>query len=455
MLNNVIHAVWRSSTINLDNEVIIMILYDLNSLSNISNICLQSSTHSPSQTQWIGALSALLNEISTKAPFLAEIQAKETGKPVHFCEIEVMRCMTQIRQAIEFMHTNQVLISNNCQIKKIPVGRVLALTTFSSPYSSIFHKLLPAMLSNNIFLICVSPLAYNCSKYLFEMIERCLSLYIANINQHIFLVSNLIPPESVITHFDFQYIMFTGKTQTAASIKKVIGYKRGTFETGSNALAYIDSSCKNNLKKVAHKLIHAAFDQSGQRCIALKNLFIQANFVQPLLNSIVEFSSRLKIGNPLLADTVVGPLFPDHLRRLINSVEDLESHGYQRLCGEQINDNLLKPIILLDKFGTYSSIQELYGPVLCVHVVNSLDDINADYWMRSSLSSSCYSEDLHIQQDFILCCNSSGSICINCGPDYRNDLIPFGGFYYENDGKEDFHSLMHELYHEQYIFNAD
>ena len=42
-----------------------------------------------------------------------------------------------------------------------------------------------------------------------------------------------------------------------------------------------------------------------------------------------------------------------------------------------------------------------------------------------------FSENIEQIQRFVDYCNTSGTICINCGPDRRDDALPFGGFFDE------------------------
>ena len=195
---------------------------------------------------------------------------------------------------------------------------------------------------------------------------------------------------------------------------------------------------------MAEALVNSAFAQSGMRCIGLKNLFVNQKISEQFVNTIVNYTEKVSIGNPMNSDVVVGPIYDDTiLSNIMNSISQLKKSGYRILTGGYIqNDNILQPTILLNSLSNTLSVKEMYGPVLCVHTVENFKNINCAYYQRSSLNTAIFSKDLNSIQNFIEYCDTCGTICVNCGPDKRNDELPFGGIYDENDGKEDLESLI-------------
>lgn len=380
---------------------------------------------------------------------LAIEQANESGKPVNYCNIEITRCIVQLNQATKYLRNRMACYEKSNTVKYIPIGVVLAITTFSSPYSSFFHKFLPAMICGNLFVFVPSPKVCKCSIVLFNLIEQCMQKNYDNydISKRMICVdTQYITGVEIIEHLKFDYILFTGKSETASLIKKQIGYKHGVFETGSNALAYVDATIKN-IDYVAEQLVKSAFAQSGMRCIGLKNLFIQKEISDSLINEILSKAKKIQSGNALNLETMVGPIYDNVvLTELLEYISLLKQSGYSILLGGYVKDgNILLPTILVDNSNSFCSVKEMYGPVLCVHVVNDFKEIEECYYRRSSLNTALFSNNMEEIQRFVKYCDTCGTICINCGPDKRDDELPFGGLFDENDGKEDLESLVREL----------
>lgn len=386
---------------------------------------------------------------------LAKTQAKESGKPVKYCRIEVERCVDQLNQAVAYIRYKYefTYLGNIRNIKYLPVGIVLAITTFSSPYSSFFHKIIPALIKGNMFVFVPSSKAVVCSRMMFNIFEQCMETFLGGITKRIFCVdTSLVDASDVIGCMKYDYILFTGKSETASLLKQQIGYKHGMFETGSSAMAYVDEAI-DDIEGLAKQLVYAAFAQSGMRCIGLKNLFIQKKISRSLIRQIAYFAKRIPVGNPLESDVIVGPIYDAMtLSTLMNDIMKLKESGYQIVTGGYVrNNNLLLPTIMLDLSDGILSTKEMYGPVLCIHVVDNFESIKFDYYQRSSLNTAFFSKNLNMVNRFVEYCDTCGTICINCGPDKRDDSLPFGGLFDENDGKEDLETLLKALSIEQRV----
>lgn len=399
--------------------------------------------------------SVLINASKEK---LSILQAKESGKPIKYCRIELERCDELINQAIAYIrykHINSYYAKIKSE-KRLPIGIVLAITTFSSPYSSFFHKIIPAIISGNLFVFVPSAKVCNCSMTIFSMLEKCLTVYLNDMDKRIFCIdAELIKSNEIVAQLKFDYILFTGKSETAALIKQQVGYCHGMFETGSNAMAYVDKTIED-IGSLAEKLVYAAFAQTGMRCIGLKNLFIQKEIGELLIKQIIYQTKKIIKGNPLDSDVIVGPIYDTVSRNtLLKNIGHLKESGYQVIEGGYVENDILAPTLLLDLDSDILSTKEMYGPVLCIHIVKDFEDIKQDYYRRSSLNTAFFTKDLNEANRFIEYCSTCGTICINFGPDKRDDKLPFGGLFDENDGKEDLETLVEALSIEQKVLFGD
>ena len=162
---------------------------------------------------------------------------------------------------------------------------------------------------------------------------------------------------------------------------------------------------------------------------------------------------KLVIGKAEHIDTDIGPIKDANTRReLFEYIKLLESSGYNTLIGGEIKEEFLLPTILEDKREkTKLSIQEMYGPVMVLHKVKSFHDICVEYYKRSSLQSSIYSNDSHEVMEFVNYNKWCGNICVNYGPALRIDSLPFGGLFDENEGKECLDNIVKIVAKEQLV----
>ncbi|WP_313187093.1 aldehyde dehydrogenase [Lacrimispora sp.] len=401
-------------------------------------------------------LEEIKNTLIVNKQMLAELLTENTLKPIRFSNREVQRCIDILEDGKGFVKWN-VLKSGGVddpdkqlfwREKRIPLGNVLGLTPFSSPYSSFIHKFANSFICKNTFYFKPSMYALDCSKKIFELVKESIGSKYREVLQLIELDDNSM--ESQMNYDLYDCILFTGKSETARRIKSKIKNKKAVFETGSSAMTYI--SAYADLELAAENIARGAFDQNGMRCVGAKNVFIHSKVFNKFLDEVIDLVNNLNCGDIFQESTDIGPLRKDLLPGLKAIIHDLIDHGYIPMAGGQIKRDILMPTILYDDNTGYLSTMEAFGPILCIHKVESIDDIPCEYFKRSSLSSAIYSDSLTETNKWISLSSTCSNIYINHGPTERFDYLPFGGFEDENDGKEGFWNLYNLLTKEQIIY---
>lgn len=407
-------------------------------------------------------LKGIQNALSSGKDTLAKMASSETGKPIKYALAEVQRaikiidngvaCLLMIKQESGTLFNRQ-LIARWYRIK-LPIGLVIGFTPFSSPFSSFVHKLVASLIYRNNFICKPSPKALRCSLLLYSIIRNACT---SDTIRHAFTVlhtnDNSLASDFLL-NAEYDCLLFTGKSITAAEIKKVIGRKRAVFETGSSAMAYIGKTA--DINKAVTNVVSGAFSQSGMRCVATKNVFINKEIMNCFLDLLNKKMKKIICGKELNLNTDVGPILDeDTLKWLVDYISILKNNKYDVVFGGSLKEeNILEPTILLDQGSNIPSIKEAYGPILCLHVVDDLLSISDIYFKRSSINASIYTNDLDETKKWIKCCNTSGAIYINHGPTERIDELPFGGFCDQNEGKEGLLELMSVLSKDQIIFEC-
>jgi len=174
-------------------------------------------------------------------------------------------------------------------------------------------------------------------------------------------------------------IVFTGGTDTGMAINRALAARDGPIpkliaETGGLNAMIVDSSALP--EQVVDDALASAFDGAGQRCSALRVLFLQEDITDETLRMLLGAARELKVGDPLDYATDVGPVIDEDARAA------LETHKTRmRKEGRELLDLPLGPDLT---HGTYvapaiyeiSSIamlkHEVFGPIL--HVVRFSGD---------------------------------------------------------------------------------
>jgi RHH-type proline utilization regulon transcriptional repressor/proline dehydrogenase/delta 1-pyrroline-5-carboxylate dehydrogenase len=125
-------------------------------------------------------------------------------------------------------------------------------------------------------------------------------------------------------------VCFTGSTATAQFINRALAARDGAIvpliaETGGINAMIVDSSAL--LEQVADDVITSAFTSAGQRCSALRLLFVQEEVADRLIELIAGAMDELQIGDPANPSTDVGPVIDT---RAAAKLEEYSTRALQR-----------------------------------------------------------------------------------------------------------------------------
>jgi RHH-type proline utilization regulon transcriptional repressor/proline dehydrogenase/delta 1-pyrroline-5-carboxylate dehydrogenase len=178
-------------------------------------------------------------------------------------------------------------------------------------------------------------------------------------------------------------VAFTGSTETARAINLALARRPGPIapliaETGGQNAMIVDSSAL--AEQVVVDVLASAFDSAGQRCSALRLLYLQDEVADHILDMLAGAMAELEIGDPALLATDVGPVINDKAREeLARHADRMRREGrllYECAlpCGTERGSFFAPRVFAIDGPGRLQC--EVFGPIL--HVVRwRLDRLDA------------------------------------------------------------------------------
>lgn len=187
-----------------------------------------------------------------------------------------------------------------------------------------------------------------------------------------------------------QGIVFTGSTETAQGINLKLAQRKGPIvpfiaETGGQNAMIVDSSALP--EQLVMDVIASAFYSAGQRCSALRVLFVQDTIADKVITMLKGAMAELTLSNPSRLSTDVGPVIDDAARQtLVAHFEKMCQEGkllYQvEACSRCDEGTFFAPCAFeIDRLSMLE--REVFGPIL--HVIRYrrseldqvIEDINA------------------------------------------------------------------------------
>ncbi|MHA1571303.1 MAG: bifunctional proline dehydrogenase/L-glutamate gamma-semialdehyde dehydrogenase PutA, partial [Alphaproteobacteria bacterium] len=182
-------------------------------------------------------------------------------------------------------------------------------------------------------------------------------------------------------------VAFTGSTETARLINRALADREGAIvpliaETGGQNVMLVDSSALP--EQVVDDVVASAFGSAGQRCSALRVLFVQQEIADSLLAMLTGAMAELTVGDPAFLATDIGPVIDQTALSMLQGhvvrMEEQAKPLYQgRLAAATEHGTFMAPQLFeIDSLSVLE--REVFGPVLHVirYAAADLDRVIAD-----------------------------------------------------------------------------
>ena len=297
---------------------------------------------------------------------LMALAVREAGK-------SLPNAIAEIREAVDFLRYYAAQVDGTPNV--LALGPVACISPWNFPLAIFTGQVAAALAAGNVVL--AKP-AEQTPLIAFRAVQLFLEAGVPRGALQLLPGRGEIVGARLTSDARVRGVIFTGSTEVAQLINRTLS-QRGVSENneialiaetgGQNALI-VDSSALP--EQVVQDVMTSAFDSAGQRCSALRVLFLQEDIAEKTIRMLMGAMQELRVGNPDRLATDIGPVIDaeaqknlqDHIARLKKTAKghfDLELDP-----GLAAQGTFVAPTVF--EIGSLSELtQEVFGPVL--HVI--------------------------------------------------------------------------------------
>lgn len=384
----------------------------------------------------IGILRRCAELLEARQEEFALEAAREGGKPLLDSRVEVTRAIDGIRNCIECMRNaggreipmglNAASQNRLAMTHHEPIGVVVAVSAFNHPLNLIVHQVGPALAAGcPVIVKPAEDTPLSCYRFVRLLHEAglpeawCQALVTAGPEV----------AERLVTDARVGFFSFIGSARIGWMLRsKLAPGTRCALEHGGAAPVLVEADA--DLESMLPLLAKGGFYHAGQVCVSVQRVFCAAAVAQQVALGLAHQANHLKVGDPTMADTDIGPLIrPRELERIHSWVEAAIAAGAKLICGgKALSETCYAPTVLLDPPATARvSCDEIFGPVICVY---SMPDQETAIAQANALPFAFQAAVFTKQLDAALRAYKrldAAAVMVNDHTAFRVDWMPFAG----------------------------
>lgn len=316
------------------------------------------------------------------------------------------------------------------QIRRSPLGVVLCMGPFNYPLNETFTTLIPALIMGNTMLFKPPKHGTLLHYPLLEAFRKCFPKGVINT---IYGRGNTIVPK-LMASGKIDVLTLIGSSRVANELKKMhpkVNRLRAILGLDAKNAAII--TAKADLKLAIQETVLGALSFNGQRCTAIKIVWVHRSLVDDFLKGLTEAVAQLKVGLPWTPGVALTPLpEPQKPAYLKDCIADAFAHGAKVVNpggGETLESFVYPAIVYPVKENMKLYTEEQFGPIIPVTAFDDLEEpiqylINSTHGQQVSIFSQDKDELAHLIDPLV---NQVSRVNINCQCQRGPDVFPFTG----------------------------
>jgi len=323
-----------------------------------------------------------------------------------------------------------------------PLGIVGVISAFNFPVAVWSWNAFLAAIGGNAVIWKPSPKTALCSLAVQHICNRVLErqalppIFQTFIDAGTELASRFVDDRRVAL------ISFTGSTEVGREIAVRVAGRLGKslLELGGNNAIIVDAGA--NLDLAVPAIVFGAVGTAGQRCTSTRRVLVHASRAPELERRLVAAYGQVRIGDPLDAGTLMGPLIDaGSVARFESAIATATAEGGTLLCGGKVlprPGHFVEPAIVRARADMPIVATETFAPILYLISYETLDQAVAlQNSVPYGLSSAVFTDSLQVAERFL---SAEGSDCgianVNLGTSGAEIGGAFGGEKDTGGGRE-------------------
>ena len=390
------------------------------------------------RSQWLQSAAAILESDKNR---LGALITLEMGKTLKAAISEVEKCAVVCRfyaeNGAQFLADEAIATdASHSFIRYQPLGIILAVMPWNFPFWQVFRFAAPALMAGNVGLLKHASNVPQCALAIAEIIQQ--AGFPQGAFQALLMDSSKVAP--LMADDRIKAATLTGSEPAGASLAVAAGknIKKVVLELGgSDPFVVLPSA---DLKAAAATAVTSRMLNCGQTCISAKRFIVADSIADEFEDLLIAQYKQLKVGDPMLPDTDLGPLStPKILEDIDRQVQTIAQKGARILVGGTRLDrpgNYYQPTLITDIAAENPlGREEFFGPVgLLFRVADIHEAIALANNTPFGLGSSAWTTDPTEQEQLI---NGIEAGCVFINGMVKSDpRLPFGGTKRSGFGRE-------------------
>ena len=321
------------------------------------------------------------NEVRSASAKLANLIARETGKPLWEAHTEVEAVINKVDISVTAYaeRTGQKKLDSalggSAAVRHKPHGVMVVLGPYNFPAHLPNGHIVPALIAGNVVIFKPSEKTPAVGELLMQCFNKAgISAAVAQ-----FLPGGPEEGKALVAHRGVDGVLFTGSAQAGIAINKRLATNPGKIVAlemgGNNPIVVADTPL---ITDAAVLIVKSAFTTSGQRCTAARRLIVVESMYDDIIAEVKRLADRLIVGEPFAEPApFMGPVIDNGVAdQLVESFLYFLSNGGQAIKHMQRPDDdlpFLSPAIIDTTNIPDRPDVELFGPLLQVIKVANLD----------------------------------------------------------------------------------
>ncbi len=384
----------------------------------------------------IAILERAIELMSQQSAMLALEAAREGGKPLKDSEVEVARAIDGLKLCIEVLRSEQggIVPMNVSEAskhrlaftQKEPIGVVVAVSAFNHPLNLVVHQVAAAVAAGcPVIVKPAQDTPLSCMRFVSILHQSGLPKAWCQA----MVTSTRDAATALVTDSRVGFFSFIGSPGVGWSLRSQLAPgTRCALEHGGAAPAIIAEDA--NLEEAVPLLAKGGFYHAGQVCVSVQRIFAHHSIARELADQIAAAAAKMKVGDPILAQTDVGPLIrPAEVERVHEWVSEAVEGGAELVCGGEPIDAYSYPCTVLFEPGSEVrvSCQEIFGPIVCVYAYDDIDEaIARANGLPFAFQAAVFTQNLDLALRVYKRLDAS-AVMINDHTAFRVDGMPFAG----------------------------